>query len=219
MTPESPIDAMLNLSKFHREHEKFYAKSPLQEAVRLQEASVILKTLADRWSHVQPATSSKGDPYRGCENLNGKGDIAHSGVHFLESEGEPNELAQLRHELKRRGDDFAEGGAWLVQGMEHSWEEGKGLVPNPALADVLGERHRIITNDQHAAHLIVLSAREIRRALEILDHPDLSSAGVRKDLAGPRSNPGHLYSASEFLDLAADGLAGSAALVHDNERR
>lgn len=93
------------------------------------------------------------------------------------------------------------------------------LYRGAALADVLGERDRIITNDQHAAHLFSPSAREIRRSLEILDRLDLSSGGVRRDLTGPRTYPGYLYSASELLDLAADGLAESAALIHDNERR
>jgi len=219
MDPNPALEAILNMSKFHREHEKFYAKSPLEDAIRLQEASVILKTLADRWAHVEPSAGPKGNPYRGCEDLNEKGDIAHTGILFLEAEGEPNEIAQLKRGLKVRADDFAEGGEWLVRAMESSWESAKPLLQNPGLADVLGERHRIITNDQHAAHLFSLSAREIRRSLEILDHLDLSSSGVRKDLAGPRSYPAYLYSASELLDLAADGLTESAALIHDNERR
>jgi len=42
---------------------------------------------------------------------------------------------------------------------------------------------------------------------------------VRADLAGQRSLPPYLYSASELLDRAADLAAESATLVHDNERR
>jgi hypothetical protein len=219
MDANPALETMLNMSKFHREHEKFYGKSPLEDAIRLQEASIALKTLADRWTHTEPSAGSNGNPYRGCEDLNEKGDIAHTGVLFLEAEGAPNELVQLKRGLKVRADDFAEGGEWLVRAMESAWESAKPLVQNPALADVLGERHRIITNDQHAAHLFCLSAREIRRSLEILDHLDLSSGGVRTDLAGPRSYPGYLYSASELLDLAADGVTEAGVLIHDNERR
>jgi hypothetical protein len=42
---------------------------------------------------------------------------------------------------------------------------------------------------------------------------------VRADLAGARVDPAYLYSASELLDRAADLMAESAGLVHENERR
>lgn len=50
MVPNPALEAILNMSKFHREHEKFHAKNPLKDAIRVQEASVMLKTLADRWA-------------------------------------------------------------------------------------------------------------------------------------------------------------------------
>lgn len=34
MCPESPMDAILNMSKFHREREKFYARNPLKDRDR-----------------------------------------------------------------------------------------------------------------------------------------------------------------------------------------
>ncbi len=219
MDSDSPMAAILNMSKFHREHEKFYAKNPLKDAIRIQEASVTLKTLADRWSRVEPAAASRGSPYRGCEDLNEKGDIAHTGVLFLESEGEPNEIRQLKRGLRGLADDYAEGGEWLVRAMESSWESAKPLLENPALADVLGDRHRIIMNDEHAAHTYMMVARQVRRSVDILDRLDLSSGGVRKDLAGPRSYPAYLYSASELMDHAADDLGECAALLQDNEKR
>jgi hypothetical protein len=45
------------------------------------------------------------------------------------------------------------------------------------------------------------------------------SGQVREDLAGPRLDPGYLYSAAELIDRAADLAADSAELVHDNEPR
>ncbi len=213
------MDAILNLSKFHREHEKFYAKNPLKDALRLQEASVLLKTLADRWTQVEPSASSRGNPYRGCEDLNEKGDIAHTGVLFLEAEGEPNEIRQLKRGLRGLADDYAEGGEWLAVAMESSWESAKPLLENPGLADVLGERHRIIMNDEHAAHTYIMVARQVRRAMDILDRLDLSSSGVRKDLSALRSYPAYLYSASELMDHAADDLGECAVLLQDNEKR
>ncbi len=210
---------MLNMTEYHREHEKFYAKSPLKDAIDLQEASLMLKAIADRWSRVEPATASEGNPYRGCEDLNAKGDIAHTGLLFMETEGEPAEIRQMKRIIGGRAQDFAEAGEWLVHAMESAWDSAKSLVQNPALAGVLGERHRIISNDHHAAHLFSLASRQMRRALDILEHIDLSSAAVRRDLSGPRFYPAYLYSASELLDLAADGLAECGPLIHDNERR
>ncbi|MGZ5376092.1 MAG: hypothetical protein ACXWEF_06545, partial [Solirubrobacterales bacterium] len=42
---------------------------------------------------------------------------------------------------------------------------------------------------------------------------------LRLDLAGDRTAPGYLFSASELIDHATDLMAESAILVHDNERR
>ena len=80
---------ILNLSKFHREHEKFYAQNPLEQANRLQFISRILTTLADRWSQVKVQSSEKGNPYIGCEDLNDTSTVAYVGVLFMKSAGEP----------------------------------------------------------------------------------------------------------------------------------
>jgi hypothetical protein len=93
------------------------------------------------------------------------------------------------------------------------------LASYPALADVLGERHRIIANDWQSAGILALVARLLRRALDLLDSVDFSPAALRADLEGERESASYLYSASELLDRAADLLAESATLVHDNERR
>ena len=64
-----------------------------------------------------------------------------------------------------------------------------------------------------------LGGRLIRRALDLLAKIDFSPSALRDDLSGSRENSGYLYSASELLDRAADLLAESAILVHENERR
>jgi hypothetical protein len=89
----------------------------------------------------------------------------------------------------------------------------------PQLADLLGERHRIIANDWQAAGVQALIARLLRRALEIIGRVEFSPAELRDDLAGDRTAAAYLYSASELLDRAADLAVQSASLVHDNERR
>jgi hypothetical protein len=47
-TPETLFETVLNPFRFHREHEKFYAEAPLEQAASLQRASRTLKTLAER---------------------------------------------------------------------------------------------------------------------------------------------------------------------------
>jgi hypothetical protein len=103
--------------------------------------------------------------------------------------------------------------------MEKAWAVAGSLAAYPELADLLGERHRIIANDWQAADEQALIARLLRRALQIVGRVDFSPAALRGDLAGERTVPPYLYSASELLDRAGDLAVHSATLVHDNERR
>jgi len=211
--------AILNLARYHREHEKFYARAPLERAIDLQRAARTLTTLADRWGEAPGAEAPvAGARFAGCEDLNEPAAIQSDGVLFMEGEGEPPELARLRRDLATIADDYAATGAWLAEAMQASWDAAAHLR-HPGLADLLGERHRIIANDWQAAGLSTLVGRLARRAVELLAPLDLSPAGVRADLAGPRLLAGRLHSCSELLDRAADLAAESAGLVHDNERR
>jgi hypothetical protein len=69
---------------------------------------------------------------------------------------------------------------------------------------VLGERHRIISNDWQAAAMSTLPERLLDRAVELHDCIEFSPATLRSDLAGDRHTPRHLYSAVELIDHAAD---------------
>jgi hypothetical protein len=221
MTKEMTIDpsTMLNLSTYHHEHEKYYAFQPLEQALDLQRASRVLLTLADRWSTIQPGQPKRGNPYLGAEDLNELSTIQHTGVLFLEGEGEPAEITTLKRDLRNLADDLRKAGTWLSTAMESSWELARQALHNPAMADVLGERHRIIANDWQSASLYSLVATLLYRALDILDVVDLSPSSVRSDLAGPRFIPQYLYSTGELIDRAADLAAEAGTLVHDNERR
>jgi hypothetical protein len=217
--PPELLEMIGNLSEFHREHEKFYAQAPLRQAVEVEAASRILKALADRWSAVAPAETSVGSPFAGARDLNPPGLTAEAGVLFMEGEGEPTEIKQLRRDLETLAGDMAKGGEWRSAAMEKGWGVAGSLAAYPELADLLGERHRIIANDWEAANSQTLIARLLRRALEIIDRVDFSPEALRNDLAGERTAAAYLYSASELLDRAADLAVQSASLVHDNERR
>jgi len=213
------VEAILNLSKFHREHEKFYAQNPLEQANRLHFISKALTTLADRWSQVEAGQAKKGNPYIGCEDLNETSTIPYVGVLFMEGEGEPQEITKMENDIRVISNDYAKTGEWLAKAMEVSWDVAKQLTGNPLLADLLGERHRIIINDWQAAYLSSLISELCGRASDILNQIDFAPEKIRNDLRNVRSYPGYLYSAKELLDRAADLASESATLVHDNERR
>src|SRR6476659_8453730 len=150
--PMKPLlDAVLNLSKFHRDHEKFYASAPREQAVVLQRHARTLQALADRWSTVEPTPRRALSPYEAAEDLNAPDATQLDSVLFIEGEGRPAELAALVRELRTCGEDALATGEWLNTAMQALWDMANALVSIDGLADVLGERHRIIANDWQAA--------------------------------------------------------------------
>lgn len=213
------LAAVENLSRFHREHEKFYAQSPRAEAVVVQRHARTLCSLADHWSTVDPAQADALNPYEGAEDANTREALALDGVLFMESGEAPVELQRMLRDLRTMADDAVETGGWLAEAMATTWDIAPALLDYPILADVLGDRHRIIANDWQAASMSSLAGRLLHRSVDVVERVDLSLAALRSDLAGPRSSASTIYAAVELLDRAADLLSDSAGLVHDNEHR
>jgi hypothetical protein len=211
--------AIENLAAFHRDHEKFYAQAPREQAVGLQRHARTLQALADRWSTVAPASPTPFSPFEGAEDLNDPAALQLDGVLFMEGEGEPAEIGRLKRDLRAVAEDSLATGQWLAAAMQASWEVATALLDIPELADLLGERHRIIANDWQAAHMSTLTGQLLVRSAEILDRVDFTPATLRADLASAGVAPRRLYSAAEMIGRAADLLSDSAGLVHDNERR
>lgn len=213
------LNIISNLSKYHREHEKFYGQAPLKTAMKIQDSSKTLKTLADKWGSIKQVEKQNGNPYMGCEDINDDSTIQHDGLLFMEGEGEPTEITQLKRDLNNIGEDFEKSGTWLSKAMENSWNAAAQLIRIPTLEDVLGERHRIIINDWQAANLSSLVAKLIKRSLLFLNEIDFSPASIRADIKNQKRYPNLLYSSSELLDRASDLSSEFSLLVHDNERR
>ncbi len=212
------LEAMLNLTKFHREHEKFYASSPRELAVTLQRHARSLQGLADQWSTTAPSTRTVLSPYEGADDLNSAVALQLDGVLFLEGEGRPAELSHLIRDLRTAAGDQRETAEWLARAME-SWGVAGALLDIDGLADLLGERHRIIANDWQAATMSAVMSRVLDRAADILERVDFTPAALRADLAGKKISIGLVYSAAELTSHAADLCSKSAGLVHGNERR
>ena len=213
------LHAILNLTTFHREHEKFYASSPRELAVALQRHARTLQALADQWAGTQPSSRSVLSPYEGTEDLNSAAALQLDGVLFMEGEDRPPELTHLIRDLRAAAADQAGIGEWLGQAMQASWDMAATLAGIGGLAGVLGERHRIIANDWQAAGMTVLLGRILDRAADILELVDFTPQALRADLAGERLSAARLYSAAELISHAADLCCDSAGLVHDNVRR
>ena len=219
-TQASFLHAIANLATFHREHEKFYAVAPREQAIVLQRHSRTLQALADQWSRTEPADRpTPFSPFEGAEDLNANAATQLDGVLFMEGDVEPAEIAHIRAELRSMAADSTATGEWLANTMQATWDSASALFAIDALADQLGERHRIIANDWQAAAMSALVGRVLVRAAEIIDLVDFTPAALRADIAGSRIAPRRLYSAAELISYSADLLSASAGLVHDNERR
>ena len=213
------LEAIVNLSRYHREHEKFYASAPREQAVQLQRHARTLLALADRWADVTPELRTVLSPFEGAPDLNAAAAVQLDGVLFMEGEAEPAEITHLKRDLRTVAADAAEVGEWLSSAMEASWMMAGSLLELDGLADVLGERHRIIANDWQAASLSMLAGRIVVRAVDLLDRVDFTPAALRTDMAGDRVSARRLFSAAEMLNHAADLYSESAGLDNDNERR
>jgi hypothetical protein len=213
------LTTVMNLSQFHREHEKYYASAPREQAIVLQRHARSLLALADRWMTTTPLAREPLSPFEGAPDLNAAVAVQLDGILFMEGEGEPSEIGKLKRDLHALADDAAETGAWLATAMEASWAVAKSLLDVRELADVLGERHRVIANDWQAAALSSLVGRLLQRSVEILDRVDFSPAGLRRDIADQHASAKLLYSTAEIISHAADLLSDSAGFDNDNERR
>ena len=178
------LEAMMNLTKFHREHEKFYASSPREFAVTLQRHARTLQALADQWSTTEASTRAVLSPYEGAEDLNSPAALQLDGVLFLEGEGRPAEISHLIRDLRNAAEDQKATGEWLAKAMESSWAVAAALVDMDGLADVL-ERvdfspaalRANLADGQRSASLLYSAAEMISHAADLCS----DSAGLVHD--------------------------------------
>ena len=107
----------------------------------------------------------------------------------MEGGGEPAEISRIKSELETIAASSEQTGSWLASAMEASWGMAEALLTYPQLADLLGERHRIIGNNWQNACTAQLIARYLRRAVTVMERIDFSPAALRKDLAGRAPRP------------------------------
>ena len=210
---------MMNLSKYHKEHERYYARSPLRDVLQVQNISNTLKTMADKWEEVGPIEDRVENRYAGCEDLNVLSSIKDIGVLFMEGEGEPREIAKMKTFMDSLAEEYEQAGRWLSNAMEASWDTVGSLIKMPPVAEVLGERHLIIINDWQAAYLDTLTSRLIGRGRALLEEVDFAPEALRNDILEGKMAIKYIRSCTELLDRASKLMCESAMLVHDNDKR
>ena len=62
--------------------------------------------------------------------------------------------------------------------MQSSWDIAPVLFDIEDLADLLGERHRIIANNWQGASMMTLTGRILARAADLLDRVDFAPAAA-----------------------------------------
>ena len=204
-TTDPLLEAILNLSRFHREHEKFYASAPRERAVRLQRHARTLHALADRWSSATPSTAAPLSPYAGAEDLNDPAALQLEGVLFMEGEGKPAELASLIRDLRATADDYARHRRLAGQGhagvlghrrraRRHPWPRRSPRRPAP------DHRQRLARRRHERAH---------RDGCSRVLRTSSTASTTRRPRCAPTS-PGH---------GARRSLLHSAAETHQPGRR
>lgn len=216
---ERLLRAVLNMTAAHRQHEQFYASAPRAQAVVLQRHARTLLALTDRWTTSGRADADVVSPYEGADDLNADVATQLDGVLFMQGGDEPVEITTMKRELRAIADDSSAAGEWLTDAMAAAWAFVPLLFPIEGLADLFGERHRIIANDRLAAAVIEVASQVLARAVDLLDQVEFAPDALRADLGGSRASVGFVTSAAELVDHGAELLSEFAGLVHDNERR
>ena len=136
-----------------------------------------LLALAERWTSAEPAAAPALSPFAGTPDLNDERAIETSGVLFMEGGGEPAEIGRMKSELEAMAAISEQTGSWLASAMEASWAMAEALLAYPQLADLLAERHKIISNNWQNAFTAQLIARCLRRAVAIMEQVDFGRSG------------------------------------------
>jgi hypothetical protein len=212
-TNDLPLDGLVAVARWHREHERFHSMNALQNAADLRRSSNALKVLARRWldgHDAEPASFPVADPLfraAGCEELNDPGSVATTGVLFMEGESEPAELTQMKLELAGMAAGFDNWSAWLAEKMAPAWERESVLLTS-TLASAAQPRFAALTRTTRTGAALGLVARLLHAAgWAIAAHP-LAPRDIRGDPAGSAQR---LLAASWLLDEASSTLAETAA--------
>jgi hypothetical protein len=207
------IAGMLQVARYHRQHERYHSLSGLENAAALRRDANALKVLADTWLRAAeqppPDVDYSDAAFRaaGCEDLSDPAAVATTGILFMEGEGEPRELTQLKGKLWAISDSMGRVSGWLAEKMEAGWEREMRLL-TPELAESARPRFMALTRTTMSGVKFGVVARLMGAALEALNAVEFRPDAIRKDLRGSAML---VRTAGWLLDEAAAVLAEQAA--------
>lgn len=206
-----PLEKLLGIAEYHREHERFYSSEGLRHATTLRQDAEALKRLADRWLDREAAEgqaeSDATFQVMGSPDLNDWAAIATSGILFMEGEGEPAEIGRLRERLRGLAAEFERYAQWLGEKMEAAWPREASLL-TPELIDLAYSRHIVLMRTTLHGEKVAVAGRLIAAAERALSAGQFDPKTIR----GRREQMANLvHTAGLMLDAAASVLAEQAA--------
>jgi len=212
-TDDIPLDGLVAVARWHREHERYHSMNALYDAAQLRRHSNALKLLARRWLEGhdgEPAAFPVSDPLfraAGCDDLNDPGSVATTGVLFMEGESEPAELIQMKQALAGMAGGFDDVSTWLGEKMAPAWER-ESLLLTSTLTSAAQPRFATLARTTRAGDALGLVARLLHAAVGAIAAHPLEPGDVRRD---PTGSAHRLLAASWLLDEASSTLAEMAA--------
>lgn len=180
-------EARVDIARFHREHERFYAVEDLRRATEFKRWARALLVLADRWQEVDidaPAGPAQTDArlasVAGCEDLNELRAISSIGVLFMEGEGRPLEIRELEAWLAETSSYLLKAGDWLAEKMDAGWAREAELPGSPQ-GHLAASRLRALHGSTINAMRMKLAGALAGRALRELSAADISAQAVRRE--------------------------------------
>jgi hypothetical protein len=206
------LRGLLEIARFHREHERFHATNAFETATQLRRDAGALKHLADRWSTTK--SPAPGRDYSqpelrvsGCPDLNDWSALATRGILFMEGESEPAELTEMKRRLGDIAEDLQRYSRWLGEKMDVAWQR-EAVLLSPALVDLALPRHLVLMRTTVHGSQTGLVGRLVAAAHGALTARSHAPADVRSDILGTSRL---LRTAAWLLDTAAARLAEQAA--------
>ncbi|NQV54686.1 MAG: hypothetical protein HQ503_02405 [Rhodospirillales bacterium] len=216
------IQALRNISAYHREHARFHAHFWMERGAELIGEASRIKIVADHWlkggGPKPDQTVDYSDPRFSsapCTDLNVLAAIHNLGILFLEGSGEPPEIAILKRRLRDLADAIGENGSFLASKMGDAWTR-ESILLAPNLIATAWPRLQVVVSNWRCGLSMVTTAKLLGNALRRLDEIDFTPAQLRRDLFGAGTK---LLEAGWALDMAAKLCAETGSGMADNDWR
>lgn len=220
-TPAADVDfsVLATIARYHREHERHYAMVKMDLGGELVRLANRLRVVADIWLQGGAPAAAEVDytdpRYRaaGCDDLNALPALPLIGILFMEGEGEPREIIQIKAKLRAVEDEYLAAGLWLADKMDAAWQR-ESMLFTEALTAIAWPRLQAVATNWRGANDMALTGRLAGLAAQGLNEMDFTPEAIRaaRDASGRR-----LRAAAWIASLAGQAAARTGGDLVDNE--